>query len=344
MKLDVLTEREKEILESVIHQFVITGNPVGSRTLSKRNRSGLSPATVRNVMADLEERGFLGHPHTSAGRIPTTKGYRHYVDNLVKLSQLSAQEKELIKEKLGRFDGDVDYILGKTSQIMAKISNQLGVILTPKLDEGILEKIDVVPVSSDKILVILSIKDGLAKTILLEVRHQISTNMLERIVQVLNERISGLKINEIRKSFYHRIKDIADEETGLIRLFIDSAGNLFDFSRYADIKYTGTSNISTNPEFADINKFSALVELFEEKNIIIHIMERHSELPGLKVTIGDENEEKLIRECSIISAPYTFGNVDGVVGVIGPTRMAYKHIIPLVDFTAKWITRMFKVK
>jgi heat-inducible transcriptional repressor len=333
MNLDVLTVREQEILESVIHYFVITGNPAGSRTISRKNKTELSAATVRNVMADLEEKGYLDHPHTSAGRVPTTKGYRHYVDNLIQLSQLSLQEQVLIKENLGRFDGDVDYILGKTAQIMARISHQLGVILTPKLEEGILEKIDVVPVSSDKILLIL-----------LEVKNEISTHMLTGIVQILNERICGLKINEIRKTFQNRLRDLMDEETGLIRLFIDSAGNLFDFSRYSDIKYTGASNISTNPEFSDISKFSALVELLEEKNIIIHIMEKRSEPPGLKVTIGDENEEALIRECSIISAPYTFGNVDGVVGVIGPTRMAYKRIIPLVDFTAKWITRMFREK
>lgn len=342
MNLDVLTAREQEILESVIHYFVITGNPAGSRMISRKNKTELSPATVRNVMADLEEKGFLDHPHTSAGRVPTTKGYRHYVDNLIQLSHLSPQEQDLIKENLGRFDGDVDYILGKTAQIMAKISHQLGVILTPKLEDGILEKIDVVPFSSDKILVILSIKDGLAKTILLEVKNEISTNMLTGIVQILNERICGLKINEIQRTFQNRLRDLVDEETGLIRLFIDSAGNLFDFTRYSDIKYTGASNISTNPEFSDINKFSALVELLEEKNIIIHIMEKRSEPPGLKITIGDENEEALIRECSIISAPYSFGNVDGVVGIIGPTRMAYKRIIPLVDFTAKWITRMFR--
>ena len=173
MNSNQLTEREKEILESIIHHFVITGNPVGSRTISKKENNELSAASIRNVMADLEEKGYLKHPHTSAGRVPTTKGYRHYVDYLLKIANLSHKEIELITKKLGYFDGDVDYILERTSHVLAKISNQLGVILAPKFDDGILEKLDIVSVASDKILVILSIKDGLAKTILLEVIHEI---------------------------------------------------------------------------------------------------------------------------------------------------------------------------
>jgi heat-inducible transcriptional repressor len=295
-------------------------------------------------MADLEEKGYLNHPHTSAGRVPTTKGYRHYVDYLLKIVNLTQREKELIKVNIGHFEGDVDFILERTSQILARISNQLGVILTPRFDDGILEKLDIVSVSSDKVLIILSIKDGIAKTILLEVKHAISSNSLGYVVQILNERLAGLKLKEIKKNFYQRVQDLVNEKTGLIRLFIESAGNLFDLSRYTDIKYTGTSNILTNPEFSDVSKFSALVELFEDKKFIVHMLEKRSDPPGLRVTIGDENEERSVQECSIITAPYSLGDVDGVVGVIGPMRMVYKRIIPLVDYTALLITQMFKEK
>ena len=344
MKNELLSIREEEILQSVVQQFVLTGNPIGSRTLSKKGGSELSPATIRNVMADLEEKGFLGHPHTSAGRVPTTKGYRLYVDRLINLSHLTETEKKLIKENVGNFQGDLDFILENTIGVLARISSQLGVVLTPRFEDGILEKIDILSVSSDKILIILSIRDGMAKTILQEIHKSISADALNYVVSVLNERLSGLKIREIKSSLHDRMKDISPDDAGIIRLFIDSANKMFDFQRYSNIKYAGTSHIIHNPEFSDVSKFSALVEFFEKKNIIIHMMEKMSEPPGLKVIIGDENEERPIQECSIITAPYRMGNVEGLLGVIGPMRMAYRKIIPLVDYTAKMITGVFEEK
>lgn len=344
MNTEILSSREEEILQSVVQHFVLTGSPVGSRTLSKIGGGNLSAATIRNVMADLEEKGFLGHPHTSAGRIPTTKGYRLYVDGLVRLSRLTESEKNLIKENVGNFQGDFDFLLENTIGILAKISSQLGVVLTPRFEDGILEKIDIISVSSDKVLIILNIRDGMAKTILQELRKSISQEALNYVVAVLNERLGGLRIREIRTSLYARMKDVSFDDAGIIRLFIDSANKLFDYNRYSNIKYAGTSHIIHNPEFADVNKFSALVEFFEKKNIIIHMMEKMSDPPGLKVRIGDENEEQPIQECSIITAPYSMGNVEGLLGVIGPMRMAYRKIIPLVDYTAKMITGVFEEK
>jgi heat-inducible transcriptional repressor len=190
----------------------------------------------------------------------------------------------------------------------------------------------------------LSIRDGMAKTILLEVHREISTDALYHVVAILNERLTGLQIREIKNTFRDRMKDVLTDKSGIIRLFVESADQLFDFTRYSNVKYTGTSHIIHKPEFSNIEKFSALVEFFEEKNIIIHMMEKLSAPPGLKVKIGDENEERPIQECSIITAPYTLGNVDGLLGVIGPMRMAYRKIIPLVDYTAKIITEIFREK
>lgn len=344
MSIEVLTEREQEILESIVQHFVLTGNPVGSRTLAKKEKETLSSASIRNVMADLEDKGYLDHPHTSAGRRPTTMGYRHYVDNLVDLTELSDEEKVLFKKNIGDFSGDLDFMLEKTLQVLAKVSNLLGVVLTPKFDDSILEKIDILRVSSEKLLVILSIKDGVAKTILLEVQHDLADNLLKKVIHLINERLAGLRILEIKKTFSDRLKDLVNEESGLIRLFIDSAEKLFDFTRYSNLIYSGASNIINYPEFSDINKISTLIELFEEKNIIIHLMEKRTVPPELKVTIGDENEEELVQNCSIITAPYKVGNIDGILGVIGPTRMVYRRVIPIVDFTAKFITTILQSK
>jgi len=341
---EVLTSREIEILESIVQQFVLSGDPVGSRKLAKNERHNYSAATIRNVMADLEEKGFLDHPHTSAGRIPTTKGYRHYVDKLINLTRLSRPVQEMIMENLAHQENEVDDILVKTSQMLAKVSNQLGVILTPKLYKGILEQIDIISISSSNVLIVLKIKHGIAKNIVMEVEHEISTNQLNKVISLLNERIAGLTLEEIKNTFHKRVKDLVEEKSGLIRLFIDSADKIFNFKKFSDVKYTGTKNIINNPEFADVHKFSAFVELLEEKDIIIHLMEDRDDPPQLKITIGEENREKHIQDCSLVTAPYNYGDISGILGVIGPTRMSYKKIIPLVDYTARIVSQMLETE
>ncbi len=342
MVSEVLTSREIEILESIVRHFVLSGDPVGSRKLAKNDGYNYSAATIRNVMADLEEKGYLDHPHTSAGRIPTTKGYRHYVDKLIDLTKLSKPEQKLIIENLSNKDDEVNNILEKTSHLLAQISNQLGVILTPKLYKGVLEQIDIISLSSNKVLIVLRIRNGIAKTIVLEVLHKITTNQLDKVVSLLNERIAGLTLEEIKNTFHKRVKDLIGEKSGLIRLFIDSADKIFNFKKFSDVKYTGTRNIINNPEFANVKKFSAFVELLEEKDIIIHLMEDRDNPPQLKITIGNENREKFVQDCSLVTAPYKYGEVSGILGVIGPTRMSYNKIIPLVDYTAKIVSKMFE--
>ena len=339
---EVLTAREIEILESIVQKFLLSGDPVGSRTLAKNEKHNYSAATIRNVMADLEEKGFLDHPHTSAGRIPTTKGYRHYVDQLLTLTQLSRPVQEMIMVNLAKQDIEVDNLLEKTSQMLAKVSNQLGVILTPKLYKGVLQQIDIISISSTNILIVLKIKHGIARNIVMEVKHEIPANQLNKVISLLNERIAGLTLEEIKNTFHKRMKDLVEEKSGLIRLFIDSADKIFNFKKFSDIKYTGTKNIINNPEFADINKFSAFVELLEEKDIIIHLMEDRDDPPQLRVTIGNENRDKHVQDCSLVTAPYKYGDVSGILGVIGPTRMSYNKIIPLVDYTAKIVSKMLE--
>ena len=229
MVSEVLTSREIEILESIVQYFVLSGDPVGSRKLAKNEKHNYSAATIRNVMADLEEKGFLDHPHTSAGRIPTTKGYRHYVDKLINLTRLSRPEQEMIMENLAQHDNEVDDILVKTSQILASVSNQLGVILTPKLYRGVLEQIDIISMSSKNVLIVLKIKHGIAKNIVIEVEHDISATQLSNVISMLNERIAGLTLEEIKNTFHKRVKDLVEEKSGLIRLFIDSADKIINF-------------------------------------------------------------------------------------------------------------------
>ena len=201
MELYELNEREKSILRYVIHQFILTASPVGSRNISKKYDIGLSPASIRNIMSDLEESGFLGHPHTSAGRVPTDKGYRFYVDSLMEPTHLNDLEKDLIKNSIDSANTETDELIKITSLILSDLTNQLACVTYPKFDNATLEKIQMVQLSSSRVLVVISVKTGLVRTITLEINSKVDSSRLEKVQRILNERLSGLKFSEIRTTF-----------------------------------------------------------------------------------------------------------------------------------------------
>ncbi|MBI3579494.1 MAG: heat-inducible transcription repressor HrcA [Ignavibacteriales bacterium] len=336
-----LNEREREILRHVVYNYIQTAIPVGSRYISKKFESHLSPATIRNVMADLEESGYLSHPHTSAGRVPTDIGYRYYIDFLMDVEQLSQQDKLEIQNQLGGTT-EPETLLRETSKLLGKISKQLSIVSSPHISSGIFEKLELIPISSSKVLVVISIRSGLVKTLMLEVGTEISRQLLEQVGRMLNERLSGLTLLEIRDTFVERIRDLQDERSGLIRLFIDSVDLLFDDVKEREkLHISGTQNIIDQPEFIDPKNFRSVIELIENDDIIVHLLEKHEELDrDFVITIGTENNEEKAKEYSIVTAMYNTEGVTGRVGIIGPTRMNYSKVIPLVDHVAKSIAKM----
>lgn len=339
-----LNEREQSILHHVVYNYIQTAIPVGSRYISKHFESSLSPASIRNVMADLEELGFLSHPHTSAGRVPTDLGYRFYIDYLMEMQQLDDEEKVRIHAQLDQTN-DADEMLRETSKILGKISHQLSIVSSPHLSSGVLEKIELVPITSSKLLVIISIRTGIVRTLMMEVGAEVRRDHLDKIGQVLNERLSGLTLREIRDSFVDRLRDKQGEESGLVRLFIESVDQLFTDSKERDkILIGGTKNIIEHPEFVDPKNFRSVIELIENEDIIVHLLEKHDELQkGFVVTIGAENKDETAKEYSFVTATYDVEGVTGRVGIIGPTRMNYSKMIPLVDYVAQTIAKMLSV-
>jgi heat-inducible transcriptional repressor len=340
---EALNGRERDILRHVVYNFIQTAVPVGSRYISKHFEDPLSPATIRNVMADLEELGYLSHPHTSAGRVPTDLGYRYYIDFLMEMEELSDREKVEIQQQLATM-ADPDSLLRETSKLLGKISKQLSVVSSPHISSGVFEKLELVPIASSKLLVIISIRSGLVKTLMLEVGVEIQREYLEHISRVLNERLSGLTLRQIRDTFIERTRDVQDERTGLIRLFIDSVDQLFDDMKDRDkVHISGTQNIIEQPEFIDPRNFRSVIELIENDDIIVHLLEKHQESDqNFVITIGEENRESKAKEYSVVSATYDLEGVTGRVGIIGPTRMDYAKLIPLVDHIAKLVARMMK--
>jgi heat-inducible transcriptional repressor len=337
---DELSERDRAVLRHVVQSFILTANPVGSRYLARHCGLNLSPATIRNLMADLEERGFLNHPHTSAGRVPTDKGYRVYVDMLMDLEQLSRKEVEEIERKL-EYVEDREELLAQASDLLGNISSQLSIVTNPQLATGKLDRLEMVSLSSNRIMIIITIQSGIIKTLVMEVRSAVSRDKLDAITQVLNERLHGLTLKQIRETFSERVKDVRNEETGLIRLFVESADELFTDTKERDRLFiSGTRDILKNPEFNSPEKIRSVIELIDDKEVIIHVLESQGEKGSdLSVSIGNENPEKRLKNYSVISTRYLIGDIFGTVSVIGPKRMNYKKIIPLVDYIANTISQ-----
>ena len=339
-----LNDREQSVLRHVVRNYIFTAIPVGSRYISRHYESLLSPATIRNVMSDLEESGYLSHPHTSAGRIPTDLGYRYYVDFLMELEKISDEEKQVIRDHLDKAI-DAEELIKDTSKLLGKITKQLSIVTSPHFGTGIFQKLELMQVSSSKLLVLISVQSGIVRTIMLEVGMEMKRDVLDQVTRVLNERLAGLTLKEIRETFTDRLAEYKDERTGLIRLFVDSVDQLFDDSKEREkVHIAGTGNLVDHPEFGDPKNFRSIIELVENEEIIVHLLEKH-EIPDkdFVITIGSENEVGKAQDCSLVTATYNVNGVTGMVGIMGPTRMNYSKLIPLVDHVAKTIADLLAV-
>jgi heat-inducible transcriptional repressor len=345
MEPEELNQREKAILRSIVQQFILTATPVGSRNITKKYDIGFSPATVRNIMADLEDSGFINHPHTSAGRVPTDKGYRFYVDSLMDIDKLNTKEKGLIEKSLSSIVDEADDLVKVTSKLLSSITKQIACVSYPNLESGILEKIQIISLTSTRILVVISITSGLVKTITMELETELKESQLGSVQSLLNEKLVGLSLQEIRKTFKERFKDADEDQKPIIRLFVDSVDKLFKDDIKSDrFVLTGAKNIIRQPEFENPENFQSIVELIEDKDVIIHIMEKSSESKNEEVyiSIGSENIDKKLQEYSFVSKEYKFGEAGGTLGIVGPKRMEYSRIIAIVDYLAKILTEHLK--
>ncbi|MBN2411591.1 heat-inducible transcription repressor HrcA [candidate division KSB1 bacterium] len=336
MQIEDLSERERQVFLSIVHGFIRTAEPVGSRYLAKNYNLNISPATIRNVMMDLEEKGLISQPHTSAGRVPTTSGYRQYVNDLMSVQDLDEVEKISIISQLEIFSKDVNLIIQKATEVLSKISSQLGVVLTPRFNQGKLKKIDLVTLSDSKLLVILNVKSGLVKTVIVEIDKSVPANLIDTTSQLINERLHDLSLEELQDSIDTRFNDVDRD----IRVLIDAIrkkSELLKFDYEGDFHFAGARNVISQPEFENREKIGKILELLDRKDILIKILDGH-ESEGVSIVIGDENQEDLMKNCSLITTSYNFDNAKGTLGIIGPTRMQYSKIIALVEFMAETLS------
>ncbi|MGB2768908.1 MAG: heat-inducible transcriptional repressor HrcA [Candidatus Zixiibacteriota bacterium] len=338
MAFESLSERERLVLKSLINHYVATAEPVGSRAVAQKYRLGISPATVRNTMQDLEEMGLITHPHTSAGRVPTDKGYRLYVDSMMGPEALTASEEDQIRREICADYAAVEDILEQTALVLATVSKQLGLTIAPRFDSGILTSINLIPVAEKKILVVLAVKHGLVRTVLLEAESSVDVKSLEKTADVLNEKLSGLTLGEIKESIDLRLKETSPADARLIKLFLDSTDSLLDLTEPDQMHLGGTTNIVDQPEFKDREKLRSLIEVLEEKKLLAELISAKGIKEGISITIGKELERGEMESCSLVTSPYEAGKVRGTIGIIGPTRMRYSKLVSMVQYTAKLLS------
>lgn len=336
---DALTDRQREILRLIVQQYVLTANPVGSRFISRISSLGLSDATLRNVMADLEYLGYIDHPHTSAGRRPTDKGYRLYVDNLMMLEHLSETERAAITSSLAAAITPEEMIK-ESANILAKLSKQLSLLVLPALQDAILERVEIVPIGSNRILIVVAARGGRIRTVTLETSSDLERNRLGELAAVLNERLSGKTFREVKAIFSESIADLSEADRSILRIFLDSPERLFDDPGSERVKISGANNILTQPEFQR-TKFSddevqSIIELIENEEVVIHVLERSKMAEaGVSIKIGSELDDQWMSNYSIISTTYRTGDQHGTIAIIGPKRMPYARVTPLVQYVAQ---------
>ena len=343
MSLPELSERERRVLEAVIRSYVETAEPAGSRTLSRRFGLGVSPATIRNTMSDLEEKGFLFHPHTSAGRIPTDKAYRVYVDSLIRLSPVVTPESERLAEELALGGSAIETILRRAAQTLGVITQELGVALGPRLDRAILQRLELVRLSSERVLLVLTLQGGGVRTIFVDVRGEIADSALAEVCAVLNERLAGLALSEVRATLAERLRgsSTAAHATELLNIFVQEGEQLFDGALPLDeesVVLGHASLLAEQPEFASRESMRRLMALTDTRRHLAEVLRRRSDGAGLSITIGNEHADPTLEGFTVVTAEYRAGALTGVIGVIGPTRMPYDKVISLVNHTSRLVT------
>ncbi len=341
--MDTLSERAEKVLESIIHAHILTAEPIGSRTISRKFGLGVSPATIRNTMVDLEETGYVSQPHTSAGRIPTDKGYRYYVDMIMPDEGLEKAEKDMISERLRAAikENSTDRIFEEISKVVALMSEQLGIVLSPFFDNGILIRLDLVPLSDHKLLFVLTIKSGIAKTLLIDLKKQIDFRKIDDTIKVLNERLTGLTMRDIRETIALRLNDVRRGDLAILNKLVSDRDHLFRFVSPDELYFVGTTNIFSQPEFRDWNRVTRFMEVLEKREPMVYCLsQKAASGEGIAITIGRENSLEEINYCSLVTSSYRIGNACGMIGIVGPTRMRYPKLVSLVGYVAELTGRL----
>lgn len=332
------TERAQHLLRVLIQRFIRDGQPVGSRTLSKDSGLDLSPATIRNVMSDLEDLGLVSAPHTSAGRIPTPQGYRLFVDTLVRYRQPRDGDINLLRDQIRIKVDDADALVNSVSNLLSEFTSLAGVVTMPRGQHSTLRQIEFLPLSDHRILAIIVINDREVQNRILQADREYTTSELQQAANYINEHYAGIEMLQIRDRIVADLESARHSMNQAMHDIVAVAQSAMDGATVpaAEFVLAGETNLMDFAELSDVDTLRRLFETFSRKRQILDLLDRSIHADGVQVFIGGESGFGILDDCSVVTAPYQLDDdTIGVLGVIGPTRMAYDRVVPIVDITAR---------
>ncbi|HBH10514.1 MAG TPA: heat-inducible transcriptional repressor HrcA [Gammaproteobacteria bacterium] len=336
-----LSERSLYLFKVLVEHFIQDGAPVGSRTLAKDSSLNLSPATIRNVMADLEDFGLLDSPHTSSGRVPTAKGYRLFVDSLLRVKDLNSIEVEKIAKELDP-ENDFKSLMQRTSSMLSDITQLAGVVMLPRTEQSTLQHMEFVALSGNRVLVILVVNDREVQNRIIHTSRAYSASELQEASNYLNEIFVGKDLTFVRNNILDELERTKEKLNQSMQTAIEMAQLAFDYEKSKinkdELFFSGETNLMDVAELCEVEKLKKLFNTFNQKRDILHLLEQAISADGIQIFIGEESGHDVLDNCSVVTSPYEVdGKILGVLGVIGPTRMHYERVIPIVDVTAKML-------
>ena len=343
MKNKTPSDRAKRILSAIIDNYIEEGTPIGSKKLSTYNRFNLSSATIRNVMSDLEDLGFIASPHTSAGRIPTSKGYRFFIDRLLELQPVDNNEIASIKNTVSQTKSSNKDLATNVSTILSAITQLAGIVTVPKTQKSTLKEIDFIPLSEQRVLAIVVINDSEVENKILQMKRNYSRDELQISANYLNQNYVGRSFEYIKNDLLTKLKETSALANSLMNNIINIADELLTNQNKDEYVVTGKNQLLDFEELSDINQLKDLFDAFNEQQQLLQLLDKSMSTSNIQIFIGQESGYRIFDNCTLITAPYTneVGSV-GVLGVIGPTRIAYQRVIPIVDVTAKLLSQSLK--
>jgi heat-inducible transcriptional repressor len=336
-----LDPRAREVLREIILQHIANGEPIGSRTLSKCGKFQLSPASLRNVMADLEDLGFLHQPHTSAGRVPTDRGYRYFINHLMKSSALTLREREAIDEEVGNAS-EIDEVLHLSSSVLSKLSDQIGVIFMPTLLQFAIRSMDFILVAENRILCVAVGANGVVVNKVIETRYVCTRDELEKISRYITSEFTGCTLDVIRRRLIRMTEQERTQHDQMLQktisLGIEAVNDVAPFEH--ELFVEGAASILNKPEFADAASFRKTFLALQEKEKLVEILETCLGEEGLQIVVGAESDFTQMHNFSIVARRYGSASAPlGMVGILGPMRMEYARMAPLVDYLSRALSR-----
>jgi heat-inducible transcriptional repressor len=338
-----LSDRMKRVLEIVIEDYIRWAEPVGSRTISKKSNLNLSPATIRNIMSDLEDLGLLSQPYTSAGRVPTEKGLRFYIDSILNVHELSNQEQQEIRSKYLSHLIEGPDLFRETSRILSSSSHYLGIVWTPRTSSVVLQHIEFVKLRKYLVLAIVVSTTGSIHNRITEMEENFSQSELDHLSDYLNSFLTGLPLSQVREKLLEQMRVAKNAYDRLLEQALKLGEKAFSSIDDTDVFIEGKTNILNEPEFSNVSRMTDLFRTFEEKATMLKLLDKFLDPKGVQIAIGSESQVQEMETCSLVTSTYgCAGQTWGALGVIGPRRMNYSKIIPLVDYSARLLTEILE--